>query len=378
MPQHTLLERLRGPFGDIFAGGTDPRLSPQQNQDVQKQAIIQAGLSTILGASQPGASALASIAGGGLAGREAGGQLRQQAVRRGGQQEIAGLLSQGGIDLPALREAMITSLKTGDIESMKVIGSVITSMQAAEGRQTATPNLTTVESFDSETGITSIFNRDPRTGELVGDAIAQKPPVARIRPERRLKEGVMHQVLVDERGVEVQDLGPVPDAGGEGGVQTRINANLATLMSEAENVLSTVDETLANPIVATLASIVRKGGVFGTAANIALRNVSPEGQLALAAGDQWVTAAVRLISGAQMTQQERQGYRSAYLPSGGDSDQVQAQKAEARALFSIMFQNGGASTEGLDLVLKEVGLPPVVVDEDASTDPFGDLIPRGR
>jgi hypothetical protein len=63
---------------------------------------------------------------------------------------------------------------------------------------------------------------------------------------------------------------------------------------------------------------------------MALGAISPRGQMAMAASDQWTAATVRLLSGAQMTEVERQGYRAAYLPQGGERPEVSAQKAAAR------------------------------------------------
>jgi len=80
----------------------------------------------------------------------------------------------------------------------------------------------------------------------------------------------------------------------------------------------------------------------------------------MAAADQWTAATVRLLSGAQMTEVERQGYRAAYLPAGNDTEQVQRQKAAARGALAALFAGDAPpTTSDLDAVLIESGLTPV-------------------
>lgn len=62
---------LRGILESIFAGPSDPRLTDQQNQQAASQSLIQGGLATISAASQPGASALGSVAEGAMFGQKA-------------------------------------------------------------------------------------------------------------------------------------------------------------------------------------------------------------------------------------------------------------------------------------------------------------------
>ena len=390
MPQHTLLERIRGPFGDIFAGGSDPRLSSEQNAQARNQAIIQAGLATIIGASQPGATALASIAQGAGAGRQAGVGLRDRRVQQQGQQEIGDLLSQGGVDLPQMRQALIRAISTGDIETAKVLTATITSMQASQ-RAPAPVNFQTKEVFNEKTGVTELRSFNPRTAEIGNESLGQVAPTTIYEsefeePSEDSPTGAFRIGIRRDTGArEILGLA-VPKGGGEGGAQGKVERNLAQAMLQADRALVDHEPELARPIVGAIANIAQSPGITGFLGKAALA-FFPEAQLAANAREQWVAPAVRLMSGAQMTQQERQTYRVAYTVQPHDLPAVQKQKAIARGTLATLFADDPDGLENLtteqsrkilNSVLEASGLDPLTPSEEGGgldENSFADLVP---
>jgi hypothetical protein len=256
-------------------------------------------------------------------------------------------------------------LASGDIESAKAVSEILKSMPDPNAGAVNRQRIETIASaapqgaplpagIEADTPIQ--VQQDPRNGQIFWEtATPTVPSEPDFSTDQRLKGGVMHQIIVDRNGVEVQDLGPVP-TGGAGGAQGQINRNLASAMQQ-------------------VGGVARGGGIAGNLANMALGAISPRGQMAMAASDQWTAATVRLLSGAQMTEVERQGYRAAYLPQGGERPEVSAQKAAARGALAALFAEGdGIPTVGdLNAILTEAGLPlPGPLDPD---NPFAGLVP---
>jgi len=212
--------------------------------------------------------------------------------------------------------------------------------------------------------------RDPRTGQIFWDSALPSQPAANpfpggtIRVPDPTSPTGFSQFGVRADGSQVF-MGHVGGGGsGGGGVQQAKMEGLSEAMIAAENTLRTVDDQLANPIVNILAGMVRGGGVAGNVANIALGGISGDAQLAAASAVQWLSAAVPLLSGAQMTENERKNYRAAYLPLGGESDRVRRQKAAARAALAAMFGPEQPPTkEQLNEVLTNAGLPTVDIEQ---------------
>ena len=84
---------IGGTLGQIFGGVDDPNLTPEQNQQARRMALIQAGLATL--ASQQ--SGLGAVAEGGLVGQQAGAQARQAIYGRTQQERIANALQDPAI-----------------------------------------------------------------------------------------------------------------------------------------------------------------------------------------------------------------------------------------------------------------------------------------
>jgi hypothetical protein len=336
-----------------------------------RDAILTAGLTTVAGASQPGASAAGSIAMGALQGRQAGAQGREGLVQQQGREQMA-QLAEGGIDIPTARQMLVQSMRTGDMETAKYLTAMITSMQANQAQQAPNIRFTEQTLGDSRFQI----GNDPQSGaELFRRELgpAQAPNI-QFAPPVSDEMGERSVYAVDRSTGGKVYWGQAPGGGGDSFAQK--NENLARIMDNAEQVLAQHDSELARPIVSVLSEWSRDGGVFGTLANVGLQAISPEGQMASAARDRWVSAFVPILSGAQMTELERANYRVAFTTQGGDSAEVQRQKAQARALAAIMFQADPTQLDSAaaNKVLERVGLP--VPAPETGANPF--MRPGGR
>jgi len=131
-----LLERLRGGIGrvgtglqSLFTGPDDPNLSPEQNESAKRQAMVQAGLASLM-ASGPNpvptsfAQVLAQSA---LSGRAAGSQLRQQSGQANVQGEIAAAMGSGNgeMDPTALRRVLQKLISIGDFEGAAKVNDLL-------------------------------------------------------------------------------------------------------------------------------------------------------------------------------------------------------------------------------------------------------------
>jgi hypothetical protein len=370
-----LLARAASPFAALFGGQGDPRLGPDANKQALRDAVLMAGLTTVQQASQPGASALGSLATGAMQGQATGAGRREQLVQQDGREQLAQLAA-GGVDIPTAQRMLVQAMSTGDMETVKYLSAVLTSMQAAQPNPVS---LQRQETTHPETGQRVIAAFDPRTGRYdFTNAVPAPAETSRFLTVQRPDDDQPYVYAVDPvTGAPAARVGlPLNTGAGAAGAGQK-NQNLAGIMSQAEETLSQYDAELANPIVSVLSEWAREGGVFGTLANVGLQAISPEGQMASAARDRWVSAFVPILSGATMTELERTSYRVAFTPVGGDSETVQDQKAQARALAAIMFSADPSQLDrsAADQILQKVGLSVPVVAEP-NTNPF--MRPRGN
>jgi hypothetical protein len=340
-----------------------------------RDAILTAGLTTVAGASQPGANAVGSLAVGALQGRQTGAQGREALVQQQGREQIA-QLGEAGIDIPTARQMLVQAIATGDMESAKVLTAALTSMQASQPQPRA---LQRQETVHPETGEPVIAAFDPTSGQYdFSNAVPAPEESSRFITVQRPDDDQPYVYAVDPvTGAPAARVGLPLSSGGGADSFAQKNQNLARIMSDAEEVLGQYDAELANPIVSVLSGWAREGGVLGTLANVGLQAVSPTGQMASAARDRWVSAFVPILSGAQMTEMERANYRVAFTTSGGDSKDVRDQKAQARALAAIMFSDDPSQMDAAaaNEILTRVGIPAPSAPE-AGANPF--LRPRGN
>jgi hypothetical protein len=127
-----LLQRIGTGFGQAVGGQDDPRLSGQQNEAARRQAMLMAGLQTIIGSQQPGASSLAAVAQGLMTGQQTGMGLREQGVAQqqqmAGQQRMRDAIGGGQIDQQTLQRLFVEAVASGNTEMAGRLSEVLKSM----------------------------------------------------------------------------------------------------------------------------------------------------------------------------------------------------------------------------------------------------------
>jgi hypothetical protein len=307
----------------LFGGSPDPRLSPEQNAQASRDALIHAGLAAIIGSGPGSPGTLPTLAAAAIQGRQTGTQNRAQAVQRGGQQQIAQLLQQGGVDLPQLRQSLIQAISTGDIETAKLLTATITSMQSAQPNPV---NLQQFEGVNPETGLTELGTFNPRGGGREFSGIEAPSSSVQYQTVQMPGDDQPYVYALDPRsGTPIARVGlPVNQGSGDGTSQERLNARLAGVAESANAQLSSgLDERLAGIGV----NLARQEGLIGAVANFFL---SDEGQTAGAVALQFLNPTVRYLSGAQMTEQESLRYYRALMPRFGERQAAIEQKRRAR------------------------------------------------
>jgi hypothetical protein len=108
-----------------FAGGeADPRLSPEANMAAGKAGLLNAGLQTIISASQ-GARTGEAVAGGILGGRQAGAATRAGTLSREQAQAMASIFANGEVDERMLRDAFGQAVATGNVDLARSLSEVL-------------------------------------------------------------------------------------------------------------------------------------------------------------------------------------------------------------------------------------------------------------
>ena len=394
MPDGGLFDALKSGVLGIFQGPQDPRV-PQGTGT--RDSLIHAGLSTIASGSQ---DPMEAIAEGILAGREMGQAVQQLTVQQQQQAALASFLGEVGYDRDGLTSVFMRVLASGDLESAKAVSEVLKSLPDPKAETvTNRQRVSTVASAAAgtpahilerfEEGTPIQVQQDPKTGQIFWDSVLPVQPPENpysqtfVEPNDQSPTGAYRIGLRKDTGQrEVIGLGPVPSSGGGGGAQQRINENLAEAMKQAQRDMAEVDGELSDPVVGALANMSNSRGPLGFMARGAL-SLFPKAQLAAGARERWVAPAVRLMSGAQMTESERQTYRVAYTTQPFDHPALQEKKTIARATLASLFAedpDGLAALTGdqakgiLDQVLSEAGLGAPQAEHDPE-NAFGDLIP---
>ena len=342
-----LFPKIAGPFATLFGGRADPRLDPEQNSNAARDAVLMAGLQTLQSASQPGASAVGSIADGAVAGQQVGRQLRGEAVQQNQRQDLAQLAA-GGIDIPTARRMLVSALAAGDTESAKYITAVLTSMQA---QQPGPPNLQRVETVDPRTGEPVIAAFNPATGQVDYSNAVPAPADPQVYERTfRLEEAPGKEGLygVIRATGETVRIGDAPTSGSRGGVQGAMMRGLGNAARRANEALEPLDDELSGALI----NIARRAGdtTFGDITRW-LANASSDGRagLALTAGLNFINPAVRFLSGAQMNENEASRYIVALLPVTYDTPEIRSFKREMRqSLIDAMTTTGGSGDEWLE------------------------------
>jgi hypothetical protein len=393
-----LFDALKQGVLGIFQGPQDPRV-PQGTGT--REALIHAGLAT-MASDDVGMQAIAQ---GIMQGREMGMATQQFQVKQQQQAALAAFLEEAGYDREGLTSVFMRVLASGDLESAKAVSEVLKSLpdpkQPTPYNRQSVPTVVSaaagapadvVQRLGEGTAVR--VQQDPRTGETHWNTAVPEQPQEKIyettfvEPNPQSHTGAYRIGIRRDTGArEVIGLANPPAGAGGGGQQEKINRNLAEAMKQADEALGPVDASLSDPIVGAIANMSNAGGTIGYLARGAL-SLFPKAQLAAGARERWVAPAVRLMSGAQMTEQERQTYRVAYTTQPYDHPELIRQKTVARATLASLFADDpdgmqqmseAEARQVLDQVLTAAGAPtPFGAGFETDPDnPFGDLIPKG-
>jgi hypothetical protein len=346
----SILDRIRSGATGLFAG---PMIPGQQGPDPgARQGLISAGLATIIGANQ-GANPLEALAMGAMQGQQAGGVARQDYLNRQTRAQLQDFLAQNGYDRGNLTSAAFQLLTAGDLEGAKGVFNVLQSLPS----QSAAPTLDI--SFQTINGRRMQVSSDRATGEIVRQTDLGPAPDDNFyerTTEITFPDGKKHLVGIRRGTGEQIDLGISGDgeSGGTGTYQERAAAIRASSALQDVNA-AFGDPRLRQMVAGTFAEMAASGGALAApVGNWVLGKLAPGTQTSAAARDRVAALVQNIMSGAQMSNQERGYYRQAYTPARGDIDDTNEGK---RAAVTFMLQRVAA-----------MGLDPENINPDELTD----------
>ncbi len=138
-----IFSKLAGGVNSLFGGQFDPRLSVGENAAATKEALVTGGLATIAagaGADPRGFSptGLQRIAGGALAGREAGELSRAAAVKQNQQDNLQRMVDSGEVGPDLIQDMFLQAVADDNVDAMRALSAVLPSaLTSARGSKTA-------------------------------------------------------------------------------------------------------------------------------------------------------------------------------------------------------------------------------------------------
>jgi len=337
-----------GTFG-IFTGPQDPRVPEGAGR---REGLIQAGLATIASGNQDPLEALAQ---GALVGRQASAQEQERQRQIASRQALQEYMSEVGFSPDGLRRAFIQSLAEGDLEYADTIRGAIAALpapQAARSRLRAPEPV-----VNPETGEVEMASFDPDLGRYQFLGIEPAPEVeGGLKNARKIEDpnsstGWSWIGFDQNLGIERTITGAPPEGGaGAGGPNQAVSGAVLQDLDAAydprlADIPTDIKVRLANPTN-------DPGFIRGTIASIANSTLDPDVQQAAAASARVAGMTQRIMSGAQMSNQERNFYRRAFTIVGGDFPGTQAQKKEAVRLIAQRL--GGDSLDAVTARAEEM------------------------
>jgi hypothetical protein len=329
-----LFDRLAGGVETLFGGRDDPRVSPEQNRAATSDALVNAGLATILAEGPNGLppTTFQAIAQGVLSGRQAGTQSRETSLQQTQQEQLKSLIESGEATPAMLQDVFLRAVANGDTDSARALAEVIKSVGGSSGSGARRSQVVT------SNGRQVLI--DLNTGEKIadlGEAEGKIPPTLRFFDDEKGRE-VIHNRNPD--GTAGMFLG-FADEGMPSAAES-LASGLSGNISDAAAGLDGIDQELTR-LLPNLAA--RGGPILGGASNWLLgadkspfRN--PAAQKAVTDGLVFISFAVRHLSGAQMTEQETRRYHRALLPVFGDGEATIELKRRKRAIMTNAMGNG--------------------------------------
>jgi hypothetical protein len=345
MPMHTgLFDALksgamglgRGALG-VFTGPQDPRL--QTSGVGQREALIAAGLGTLASQDQ---NPLGAIAQGAMLGQQASGEAQQRQIQMQNQARMRELMGMFGVDRQGLLQMFAESIAQGDMETARTFSEIIKSMQPSGTRQP--PRIDTVLTPDAPADVRQRLGEgarvsvalDPSSQPMWDTAQPTAPPFSPyvdvfVEPSQDSETGAFRVGITSEGRKDILGMARLPGAsgGGAGGMNTALAQAGLRELDTAYN------PEMAEPIQGLISSLAAKSGtLLGDLANIGLGQVNPELQKSISAMNRVLSYVVRIMSGAAMTNQEFERYKSAFSIRVGDQvPNITAKKEALQTIF---------------------------------------------
>ncbi|MEE8607959.1 MAG: hypothetical protein V3S55_10150 [Nitrospiraceae bacterium] len=334
MAEHPgLFGRVGEGIGTLFGGRADPSLSPEANRRATSDALVQAGLATLLTEGPGGVSptTIQAISTGIAAGRGAGAATREVETEKQQLAQLKAAIDEGGLDT---RDLFLRALSIGDIDSANLLGQLARSEGSRAGQVTRFkegigPEGLGIYRVDSAG---NLLNKilDVRPRGAAGQRFGEPQVFTRARDNKQIM-GVWDAEANDGRGgvVELPELLPNQSLAQQtqaGLGQVGLVAN--TALEEVADALGTITTDFASDsnsfFISTVANFV----------------ATDEQQIAMSLADTFLNVTVRWLSGAQMTDQERTNYRRAMIPRAGDREFAKRVKSLMRANIAEAMSKG--------------------------------------
>lgn len=334
MAEHPgLFGKVGGGFSSLFGGRADPNLSPEANRRATSDALVQAGLATLIAGGPMGGSPtlVQALSQGIIAGRGAGAATREVETEKQQLAKLKAAIDEGGLDT---RDLFMRALSIGDIDSANLLG------QLARSEGSRAESLTRFKEGVGPEGLGiyrvdsagNLLNKilDVRPRGAAGQRFGDPQVFTRARDNKQIM-GVWDAEANEGRGgvVELPELLPNQSLAQQtqaGLGQVGLVAN--TALEEVADALGTITTDFASD---------SNSFFISTAANFV---ATDEQQIAMSLADTFLNVTVRWLSGAQMTDQERTNYRRAMIPRAGDREFGKRVKSLMRANIAEAMSKG--------------------------------------
>lgn len=326
-----LLGKIGGGLGSLFGGRTDPRLSEEQNQAARSDALITSGLATILAPGSGGfaATGLQAIATGALAGREQGDVSREDLLVLNQQKRIQEIVDSGDATPEVLQSLFMQAIANGDTDSARALAEVLKTMNTASGirpimRSMADP---------ARPGQNMDFLVDPFTGERTAVGASAVTKSSARRPTFNVEEPGGRTALYflnDDGSSEFIRYVSPKDSPSR---LERTDIGLADIARNTNEGLERIDAEFTKflpQMAARGPAFVKQGANWALSSNWSPFQ-SDDAQEAVAEALMFINAAVRYLSGQQMTEQEFNRYFTALIPQTFEGAAGVAIKKKMRA-----------------------------------------------
>jgi len=290
----------------LIGGPASSAISPEQNQEASRQAMIQAGLMALM-ASGRGEPTLAGLAMALSQGRQAGGEARQQIQTARVRRQLANQAQSA--NMAEMMAFFSEAVAAGDMESAKLAVDLIKATQGKPG-----------SGFEFRTIGNRLLRLDPATGGV--EVVLEFPP-----DPTRPRLGIPQDVLNNRTGQieratfdfdvgryrdvnthELMDAGSVPVRPTAGREDKQAIAAALRLAMEDLNKYTT-----APGIVSQFLST-------NPLAGITRAFTSDDVQIFFAAKEQVQSLVTKLISGAQAAEAEVQRLSRGFVPQAGEGE----------------------------------------------------------